>query len=270
MNGRAAAPPGTGPDVLVHATAIVDSGAELGTGVVIGPYSIIGPGVVLGDGTNIGPHVLIERDTTLGRECAVHNGAVLGTDPQDLKFEGEETRLYVGDRTVIREYATLNRGTRARGRTDVGTDCLVMAYAHVAHDCDIGNHVILSNAVNMGGHVLIEDWAIVGGLTAIHQFARIGEHAFVGGGSGVSKDVPPYVRAAGNPLETHGLNSVGLRRRGKSEEVRLELKRAYRLLFRSNLNLRQALDAARRDLAPLPEVLHFIDFIARSERGVTL
>ncbi len=254
----------------VHPTAIVDADVELGADVVVGPYAVLGPGVTIGDRSVIGPHVLVERDTTIGEDCRVHKGAALGTDPQDLKYDDEPTHLYVGDRTVVREYATLNRGTQARGRTDVGADCLLMAYAHVAHDCSIGDHVILSNAVNMGGHVEIQEWAIVGGITAIHQFARIGEHAFVGGASRVSKDVPPFVRAAGNPLELAGLNSVGLQRRGIPEAVRSELKRAYRLLFRSGLNVTQALARAETELAPIPEVRRLIDFIARSERGVQL
>ncbi len=170
----------------------------------------------------------------------------------------------------MREYATLNRGTAAHGRTEIGSDCLLMAYVHVAHDCILGDHVILSNAVNMGGHVVIEDWAIVGGVTAIHQFVRIGRHAFVGGASRVQKDVPPFVRAAGNPIALYGLNSVGLQRRGFSEELRAELKRAYRLIFNSSLNVSQALEKARVELPPLPEVRHLLAFIEASERGVTL
>ncbi len=254
----------------IHPTALVDPTAELGDGVTVGPYSIIGPRVVIGDRVQIGPHVLLERDTTIAEDCSIHKGAVLGTDPQDLKFEGEDARLYIGARTVIREYATLNRGTRARGRTDVGADCLLMAYSHVAHDCEIGDRVVLSNAVNMGGHVCIEDWAIVGGLTAIHQFVRIGTHAFVGGASRVAKDVPPYVRAAGSPLELHGLNAVGLQRRGFSDEARSELKRAYRLFFRSGLNISQALERSRTELADTPEVRRLREFIEGSERGVSI
>ena len=157
-------------EALVHPTAIIDSGANVAPSVAVGPYSIIGPGVSVGRGTVLGPHVLLERDTTVGGQCQIAKGAVLGSDPQDLKYEGEPSQLLVGDRTVVREYATLNRGTRASGKTTVGSDCLIMAYAHVAHDCEIGDHVVLSNAVNMAGHVVIEDWAIVGGLTAIHQF----------------------------------------------------------------------------------------------------
>ncbi len=251
----------------VHPTAIVDPTAELGTGVVVGPYSIIGPNVRVGARTRIGSHVLIERDTVVGEECAISQGAVLGTDPQDLKYMGEPTTLTVGDRTVIREYATLNRGTIASGYTSVGSDCMLMAYVHVAHDCHIGNHVILSNAVNMAGHVTIDDWAMVGGLTPIHQFVRIGTHAFVGGATRVIKDVPPYVKAAGSPIQLYGLNSIGLQRRGFSAEARRELKRAYRLFFASNHNVRQALAQAREELQLIPEVQVFLAFFENTERG---
>lgn len=256
-------------EVEVHPTAIVDPGARLGSEVVVGPYSIIGPGVAIGCGTTIASHVLVERDTTVGEQCQISQGAVLGTDPQDLKYEGEASHLYVGDRTVIREYATLNRGTRASRKTVVGSDCLIMAYAHIAHDCEIGNHVILSNAVNMAGHVVIEDWVIVGGVTAIHQFVRIGAHSFCGGGSRVPQDIPPYLRVAGNPAKLFGLNSVGLERRGVSEDVKKALKQAYRTLFQSKLNLSQALDQAEAEVEQIPEVRHLLTFIRASERGIT-
>ncbi|HEX6745937.1 MAG TPA: acyl-ACP--UDP-N-acetylglucosamine O-acyltransferase [Longimicrobium sp.] len=260
--------PATAAVPEIHPTAIIDASADLAPGVVVGPYSIIGPGVRVGARTRIGSHVLIERDTTVGEECTISQGAVLGTDPQDLKYMGEPTILVVGDRTVIREYATLNRGTAASGITSVGSDCMLMAYTHVAHDCRLGNHVILSNAVNMAGHVTIGDWAIVGGLTPIHQFVRIGAHAFVGGATRVAKDVPPYVKAAGSPMELYGLNSVGLQRRGFPEEVRRELKRAYRLFFASNHNVAQALARAREELRALPEVEVFLSFFENTERGV--
>jgi UDP-N-acetylglucosamine acyltransferase len=256
-------------ETVVHETAIVDRDAELGRGVTVGPWVIIGPGVSVGDGTEVGPRVLIERDTRVGEDCRLANGAVLGTDPQDLKYRGERSTLEVGDRTVVREYATLNRGTAASGRTVVGTDCVLMAYSHVAHDCELGNHVILANSVNMGGHVIIEDWAIVGGLTPIHQFVRIGAHAFVGGGSRVPQDVPPYCRAAGNPPRLYGLNSVGLERRGLSEETRRALKQAYRILFQGDENLSVALDRVEREVIGIPEVRHLVQFIRSSERGVT-
>ncbi len=260
--------PSTGTATDIHPTALIDPSAELAPGVVVGPYSIIGPNVKVGARTRIAGHVLIERDTSVGEECTISQGVILGTDPQDLKYMGEPTTLLVGDRTVIREYATLNRGTIASGVTRVGSDCMLMAYTHVAHDCHLGNHVILSNAVNMAGHVSIGDWAIVGGLTPIHQFVRIGPHAFVGGATRVAKDVPPYVKAAGSPMELYGLNSVGLQRRGFPEEVRRELKRAYRLFFASNHNVKQALERAREELRAIPEVEVFLSFFENSERGV--
>lgn len=254
----------------IHPSAVIHGAAELGPDVTVGPGAVIGPAVVVGEGTTIGSHALIEHHTVIGRECRIHHGAVLGSDPQDLKFEGEDTKLVVGDRTTIREYATLNRGTRASGRTVVGSDCLLMAYSHVAHDCRIGDRVILANSVNMGGHVTIGDWAIVGGLTPIHQFVRIGEHAFVGGASRVAKDVAPFVRAAGNPLEMAGLNSVGLQRRGFSEATRRALKRVYRTFFTSGLNVTQAIERARGEAELIPEVERFIRFFEESERGVSL
>jgi UDP-N-acetylglucosamine acyltransferase len=254
----------------IHGSAIVHEDVVLGADVTVGPGTVIGPGVVIGDGTEIGSHVLIERDTVLGRDCRLHHGAVVGSSPQDLKFEGERTEVVIGDRTVIREYVTISRGTRASGRTSVGSDCLLMAYVHVAHDCRLGDRVVVANAVNMGGHVTIGDWAIIGGMTPIHQFVRIGEHAFVGGASRVAKDVAPYVRCAGNPLEMSGLNSVGLRRRGFDAAVRLELKRAYRLFFLSTLNVSQAIERAREELDLIPEVERFVRFFEESERGVHL
>ncbi|MBT8402822.1 MAG: acyl-ACP--UDP-N-acetylglucosamine O-acyltransferase [Gemmatimonadetes bacterium] len=258
-----------GAEPRIHPTAIVDDAAHLGDDVVVGPYSIVGPDVRVGAGTSIASHVLIERDTTIGEDCTISKGAVLGTDPQDLKFQGEKSRLEVGDRTVIREYATLNRGTSARGLTSVGSDCLLMAYTHVAHDCELGNHVILSNAVNMAGHVTIEDWVIVGGVTPIHQFVHIGAHAFIGGGSRIPQDIPPYCRAAGNPPKLYGLNAVGLERRGFSPETRAALKKAYRHVFMSGLNVSQGLEKARAEGEMIPEVLHFLDFIENSKRGIT-
>ena len=256
--------------VGIHDTAIVDRGAELGPGVQVGPYAIIGPGVRIEANSHVGPRVLIEKDTTVGVSCRIANGAVLGTDPQDLKYEGEKTHLEIGDRTVIREFATLNRGTAAAGRTTVGSDCLLMAYCHIAHDCEIGNHVIVSNATNMAGHVTIEDWAVVSGLVAIHQFVRIGAHAFVGGASRINRDVPPFCRATGNPSpKLYGLNTVGLDRRGFSPDVRRRLKRTYRVLFQSEWNLSRALRKVSEDPELMcPEVGYFLDFIRNSERGI--
>ena len=260
----------TMPSGEIHSTAIVDPGAEIGADVSIGAYAVIGPNVVIGAGSRIGPHAVIHCNTFIGEQCAIHQGASLGNDPQDLKYNGEPSELHIGTRTVVREYCTINRGTAASGKTEVGNECLLMAYAHVAHDCVLGDHVVIANAVNMGGHVHIGDWAVVGGMTAIHQFARIGPHAFVGGSSAVRKDVPPYVKASGSPLKLYGLNTVGLQRRGFSEAVRRELKRAYRILYASDLNISQALSQARRDLEPLREVEEFLAFIEGGIRGSTV
>lgn len=252
---------------LRHPTALVDDAAQLAESVSVGPYSIVGPGVRLEKDVVVGSHVLIERDTRVGAGSSIHKGAVLGTDAQDTKYDGEEAVLDVGRGTVIREYATLNRGTAASGRTVVGDECLIMAYAHVAHDCRLGDHVILSNTVNMGGHVEIGEWAIVGGMTAIHQFVRIGTQAFVGGFSRIAQDVPPYLMVAGNPSQLHGLNREGLRRRDFDPEAIRALRGAYRTLFRSDHNIGQALDRLEEEESA-PEVAHLVEFIRASERGI--
>ncbi|MFQ5869891.1 MAG: acyl-ACP--UDP-N-acetylglucosamine O-acyltransferase, partial [Candidatus Zixiibacteriota bacterium] len=222
--------------VRIHSTAIVDKTAALGSGVEVGPFSIIGAEVEIGDGCRIASHVLVDEGTILGKNCRIHHGAVLGTIPQDLKFEGEKTILRLGDNNIVREYATLNRGTKERGETTIGSGCLFMAYSHVAHDCVIGDGVILANCVNFAGHVRIGDFAIIGGLVPVHQFVHVGEHAIIGGGYRVPKDVCPYSMVAGNPLKTTGLNLVGLKRRGFSTEAIRILKEAFKLLFFSKLS----------------------------------
>lgn len=265
----------TGPETLRvepgvrHPSAVVDPDAEMAESVGIGPFAVVGPGVSLADGVQVGPHALVERNTRVGESCEIHKGAVLGTDPQDLKYEGEESWLEVGPRTVVREFATLNRGTAAAGTTRVGSDCLIMAYAHVAHDCRLGDHVILANSVAMGGHVEIGDHAIVGGLVAIHQFVRIGEHAFVGGGSRLPQDVPPFVTVAGNPCAAYGINSEGLRRRDFPPDTIRALQRAYRAIFRSEHHIGRALEELAAEGEPIPEVARLVEFIRASERGVT-
>ncbi|HUF49240.1 MAG TPA: acyl-ACP--UDP-N-acetylglucosamine O-acyltransferase [Longimicrobiales bacterium] len=261
---------GTTSAPRIHSSAVIDATVEIGDGADIGPYAVIGPNVQIGPGTHIAAHVVIERDTQLGADCRVHAGAVLGGDPQDLKYGGETAPLIIGDRTVIREFVTLNRGTSARGRTQIGSDCLIMAYVHVAHDCALGDHVIVANAVNMGGHCDLDDWVIVGGMTAIHQFVHVGAHAFVGGSSAVRKDVPPFVKAAGDPLRLVGLNSVGLQRRGFGDDERASIRRAYRLLFQSKQNLRDAIATARAELGDSRHVRTLLDFIEGSERGITV
>ena len=254
----------------IHPTAVISSDAEIGTDVEIGPYAIIGEGCSIGDGCVISPRATIERNATLGRQVKVGIGSVVGGAPQDLKYAGEETTVEIGDGTVIREYATINRGTSHSFKTTVGRNCLLMSYVHVAHDCQIGNNVILSNVVQLAGHVTIDDKAILSGLCAVHQFARIGRHSFIGGCSRVSKDIPPFLKAVGNPVKLYGLNTVGLQRSGMDEGTIRELKRAYRLFFRSDLNVTQAIGRAQTELEPYEEVRELIRFVEASERGVVI
>ncbi len=254
----------------IHPTAIVDAGAELGADVEVGPGAIIGPHCTVGAGSVIGARAVLEEFVRLGEQVKIGIGTVLGGKPQDLKFKGEETWVEVGDRTTVREYSTINRGTSESFKTTVGTDCFLMSYVHLAHDCHIGNGVIISNGTQLAGHVKIDDRAIISGLCAIHQFAKIGRFAFIGGCSRVPKDIPPYVKAVGNPIKLYGLNSIGLQRNGFSPEVLAELKRAYRLFFRSELNITQALEQVRRDVAMSPEVQVFVDFVEASQRGIAV
>jgi UDP-N-acetylglucosamine acyltransferase len=252
----------------IHSTAIVSSDAQLGDDVEIGPFAIIGEGCTIGESCVIAPRVMLERNVILAPRVKVGTGSVLGGDPQDLKYRGEPTTVEIGEGTTIREYSTINRGTTHSHRTSVGRDCFLMSYVHLAHDCHVGNNVIVSNGTQLAGHVVVEDFAIISGVSAAHQFVRIGAHSFVGGCSRVAKDVPPFLKAVGNPVKLYGLNSVGLQRRGFPDETVRELKRAYRLLFRSELNVSQALERARAELQPLPEVLQFLEFIEASARGV--
>lgn len=252
----------------IHPTAIVAAAAEIADDVVIGPYAIVEANVHIGAGCEIKPHVHLAAGTRLGRNCRVFTGAVIGSAPQDLKFGGEETMVHIGDRTTIREFATINRGTTDHWETRVGSDCLIMSYAHIAHDCVIGNHCILANAVNLAGHVVLEDWAGIGGMVPVHQFVRVGQHSFIGGGYRVAKDVPPYILAVDEPLSFAGLNAVGLRRRGFTEEQLLALKRAYKVLFKSGLNVSQALNRLRAAGELTPEVKTVIAFVEKSERGI--
>ena len=253
---------------VVHPTAIVSPEAELGADVEVGPFAIIGPAVTVGPRTRIWPRAILEQNVRLGADCRVGTGSVVGGPPQDLKYAGEETWVEIGDNTVIREYCTINRGTTQSRVTRLGTNCLVMTYVHIAHDCHIGERVILANGVQLAGHVTIGPCATLSGLTAVHQFVKIGAYAFVGGMSRVTKDVPPYTKAVGNPMKLYGLNAVGLQRHGFSPEAVAELKKAYRLFFRSGLNISQALDRARTELAQMPEVVGFLQFIEESGRGV--
>jgi len=234
----------------IHPTAIVSPDAEIGSDVEIGAFAIIGEGCVVGDGCVISPRATLERNVTTGADVKVGIGSILGGAPQDLKYAGEETTVEVGEGTVIREYVTINRGTSHSFKTTVGNHCLLMSYVHIAHDCNVGNNVILSNVVQLAGHVTIEDKAIISGVSAVHQFARIGRHSFIGGFSRVSKDIPPFLKAVGNPVKLYGLNTIGLQRSGMDENTIRELKRAYRLLFRSDLNVTQAIERAHSELEP--------------------
>lgn len=254
----------------IHPTAIVDGSAQLGADVTIGAGAIIGPRCIIGDGSVIAPRAVLEENVRLGSEVKIGIGTVLGGLPQDLKFKGEETWVEIGDRTTIREYSTVNRGTSQSFKTTVGSDCFLMTYVHLAHDCHIGNGVIISNGTQLAGHVTIDDKAIISGLCAVHQFGKIGRYCFIGGMSRVNKDVPPYVKAVGNPIKLYGLNSIGLQRNGFTPETIATLKQAYRLFFRSDFNIAQALETARRDLNLTPEVQAFVDFVDESQRGIVI
>lgn len=252
----------------IHPSAIVDKKARLGDQVTIGAFSIVEGDVEIGDGSTIASHVFVGDGARIGSQCSIHKGAVVATVPQDLKFGGEKSLFVIGDNTVIREFCTLNRGTHERGKSSVGANCLLMAYTHVAHDCLIGDKVIIANAVQVAGHVTIEDQAIIGGLTGIHQFCRVGQHVMVGGGFRIVKDVPPFILAGGEPLVYAGINSVGLRRRGFSAESMRNIKNAYRLLYRSHLNVSQAVERIKDELEPTSHIETILEFIKHSERGL--
>ncbi len=253
---------------MIHSTAIIDASAVLGEDVSIGPYSIIGPDVQIGDGCQIAAHVVISRNTRLGRNNRIFQFASVGEDPQDKKYAGEETWLEIGDDNVIREYSTINRGTvQDQGITRIGSDNLLMAYTHVAHDCTIGDHTILANAASLGGHVEIHDWAILGGFCMVHQFSRVGAHSFAAMGSAIGKDVPPYVMVSGQPAAPHGINSEGLRRRGFTGDELSAIKQAYRKLYRSGLRLEEALEEIRlqaQELDALEPMVRFLETPSRS------
>ena len=254
----------------IHPTAIVHEGAELGAGVEIGPFAIVGENCRIGDGCVIAARATLERNVILGAGVKVGIGTVLGGDPQDLKFKGEMTTVEIGEGTTIREYTTINRGTTQSYKTTVGKGCFIMSYVHLAHDCHIGDGVILVNSVQLAGHVSVGEKAIIAGQSAAHQFVKIGQYSFVGGCSRISQDVPPYIKAVGNPIKLYGLNSVGLQRNNCPEEVVRELKRAYRLFFRSELNVSQAKERAAAELKPFAEVQELLRFVEESGRGVVV
>jgi UDP-N-acetylglucosamine acyltransferase len=254
----------------IHPTAIISPSAELAPDVEVGAFAIVGDNCTVAEGCTIAPRATLERNVALAPSVQIGMGSILGGPPQDLKFAGEETTVEIGEGTVIREYTTINRGTSQSFKTTVGRNCLLMSYVHLAHDCHIGNNVILSNVVQLAGHVTVEDRAILSGLSAVHQFVRIGRQSFIGGCSRVSKDIPPFLKAVGNPVKLYGLNTVGLQRGGMDETTIRELKRAYRLLFRSDLNITQAIERAQNEIEGLPEVGELIRFVEASERGVVI
>ncbi len=253
----------------IHDTAIVHEGAQLGDGVSVGPFSIIGKNVRIGEGCSIGSNVLIEGHTIMGSDNRVFHGASIGTPPQDLKYRGGKSFVKIGDGNVFREYVTVNPATEENESTVIGDGNLLMAYVHVAHNCIIGNNVVLANSVNLAGHVTIYDYAIIGGVTPVHQFVSIGAHSIIGGGSRIPKDVPPFIKVAGNPPRVGGMNSVGLKRRNFTVEQRLLIKKAYCLLYRSDLNVTQAVERIEKDLEQTPEIKMLVEFIHNSKRGIT-
>lgn len=242
--------------------------AKIADNVVIEPFVTISKNVEIGEGTWIGPNVTIMENARIGKNCKIFPGAVISAIPQDLKFEGEHTEVIIGDNTTIRECVTINRGTKYSDKTEVGNNCLLMAYVHIAHDCVVGDHCILANNVNLAGHIDIGEYAILGGMTAVHQFVKIGPHAFLAGGSLVGKDVPPFVKAARNPLAYVGVNSVGLRRRGYSSRKINHILDIYRILFVRGFNVSQALSIIEADIPSTPERDMIVSFIRDSVRGV--
>ena len=254
---------------MIDARAIVSAEAELAANVSIGPFSIIGPRVRIGPRTVVGPHVVINGPTTIGADNRFFQFASIGDAPQDKKYQGEPTLLTIGDRNVFRESCTVNRGTtHDKGVTLIGSDNLFMAYAHVAHDCAVGNNTVFANSSALGGHVEIGDWVILGGLTAVHQFTKIGAHAFLAGGAIVTRDVPPYVMVAGNPAAPHSVNSEGLKRRGFTEQQIRNIRDAYRIVYRSDLKLAEALARLAPQADGRPEIRAFVDFIHASTRSL--
>lgn len=252
----------------IHPTVVVDPTAIIGDDVDIGPFTIVGPDVTIGQGCRLSARVTLERNVRLGNNVHIGTGSVLGGPPQDLKYQGEVTWVEIGDGTRVHEFSTINRGTAASGVTSVGRNSLIMTYVHVAHDCHIGNSVIISNSTQFAGHVVVEDFVTISGFVGVHQFVRLGAYAFIGGMTKVSQDIPPYVKAVGNPAELFGLNTVGLQRHKFPAATVAALKRAYRLCFNSDLNLSQALEQARAELANIPEVERLLEFVASSRRGV--
>jgi UDP-N-acetylglucosamine acyltransferase len=255
---------------MIHPTAVIDQKADIDSNVEIGPHSIIEADVQIGSGTIIGPHVVIQPYVTIGSDCHIFQYASIGAVPQAIKFQGEKTFLKIGRGTVVREFVTINRGTGfGGGITEIGEENFLMAYAHIAHDCKTGRRVLLANNATLAGHISIGDFVTIGGLVAIHQFVRVGNYAYIGGKSAVVKDIPPYVIAAGDRAKLYGLNSVGLKRQGFSQDTLSLLKKTYRILFRIGLTLNEAIERVKAEVDQVPEVVNLIKFIKSSQRGIT-
>jgi UDP-N-acetylglucosamine acyltransferase len=253
---------------MISPLASVDPQAQIGNNVTISPFAFIEGDVIIGDDTWIGPNAVIMNGARIGKKCRIFPGAVISAIPQDLKYEGEKTTTEIGDNTTIRECVTLNRGTKDRWKTTIGSNCLLMAYVHIAHDCEIGNNVILANSVNVAGHVVIEDWAILEGYVGVSQFVHIGAHAFIAGQCGARKNVPPFVKAAREPLAYVGVNSVGLRRRGFTNETIQQVEDIYRTLYVKGLNVTNAVDVIEKEASESKEKNHILDFIRNSKDGI--
>ena len=253
----------------IHETAIIDSKAELGADVEVGPYCIIGKGVKIGRGVRLLSHVVIEGHSEIGENCIIHPFAGIGLPPQDLKYKGEPTKLIIGRNNTIREYVTIHRASvGGDGATVVGDNNFLMGYVHIAHDCKVGSHVTMANVATLAGHVMVEDYAVIGGLAAAHQFTRIGKYAMISGLSGIVQDIPPYMVAAGSRAKLFGPNSIGLKRHGFSDEVMHAIKKAYKTLFRDKRTLKDAIRKVQEDSGNLPEIQHLLSFIEKNKRGI--
>jgi UDP-N-acetylglucosamine acyltransferase len=254
---------------LIHPTAVIDSSAVIGKAVTVGPYSVIGPEVKIGDNTTIGSHVVIKGPTSIGKANRIYQFCSIGEDPQDKKYASEVTRLEIGDRNTVREFATMHRGTKQdNGLTKIGSDNLFMAYTHVAHDCVIGNHVIMANGASLAGHVQLHSHAILGGFTLVHQFTKIGEYSFAAMGSAITQDIPPFVMVGGKPTKPHGINSVGMERNGISpEDIRL-IRKAYKMIYKMNLRLEDAIDQMEDLAGDSRELSAMVNFLRNVSRGV--
>ncbi len=254
---------------MIDARAVVDLNAELADNVKVGPFSYIGPDVQIDAGTEIGPHVVIKGPTTIGKDNVIYQFTSIGEDPQDKKYADEITRLEIGDRNVIREFCTMHRGTlQDKGVTSIGNDNLFMAYTHVAHDCEIGDHVIMANGASIAGHVHVGDHAILGGFTLVHQFTQIGEYSFSAMGSAITQDIPPYVMVGGRPTRPHGINSVGMERNGKSPEVIRQIRKAYKILYKNNLRLEDAIEEMEDMAGESNELSNMVSFLRNVTRGI--